>query len=251
MTGDLTAITGSILLRERGLWQKLRYFTAPPISEEDLWTLVGKKFKQVPESHAESAASALKSVLDNKRFGWVQQNRPPTDEEFNSAVMATTVLLTHETLKTNRRGASSQFQEKEVADALEKAGLTFDGSRSAILALDELPRGHFSRERKVAGAKCDIPIRLHDGRLLALECKVSNGPKNSWKRLQREVGGKSDTWKGTHGQQVITGAVLAGVFDMSCLIAAQNKQKVAIFWQHDLAPLISFVAETQKPTNSK
>ena len=85
-----------------------------------------------------------------------------------------------------------------------------------------------------------MPIRLRDGRLLALECKVSNGPKNSWKRLQREVGGKADTWGRAYGTQIITGAVLAGVFDLKCLVDAQNRQNVALFWQHDLAPLIEF-----------
>jgi hypothetical protein len=121
------------------------------------------------------------------------------------------------------------------------AGFELDQSRKSMVALDELPRGSFSRERKVGGAKCDIPIRLYDGRLLTIECKVSNGPKNSWKRLQREVGGKADTWKQAYGAQVITGAVLAGVFDLKCLVDAQNKQNVALFWQHDLKPLIDFV----------
>jgi hypothetical protein len=116
-----------------------------------------------------------------------------------------------------------------------------DKARTAIVALDDLSRGHFSRERKVGGAKCDVPIRLLDGRLLTLECKVSNGPKNSWKRLQREVGGKADTWKQAYGSQVITGAVVAGVFDLKCLSDAQSRQNVALFWQHDLEPLLEFV----------
>lgn len=239
-TNDLNDISGKALLGDPGLWQKLRYFTAPPISEEDLWTLVGKKFKRLPPSHAEAAAQAFRGVLDNKRFVWVEDRRPPTDEERNSAVMATTVLLAHETLKTTRRGKSSMSQEAQVAKDLEDAGLIFDHSRAPITTLDQLKRGHFSRERRLAGAKCDIPVRLNDGRLLALECKVSNGPKNSWKRLQREVGGKSEGWRTAFGMQVVTGAVLAGVFDLKCLVTAQNTQHVTIFWQHDLKPLLEF-----------
>ena len=42
----------------------------------------------------------------------------------------------------------------------------------------------------VYGAKRDVPVRLRDGRLLAIECKVSNGAKNSWKRLNREIAGR-------------------------------------------------------------
>ncbi|MDQ3689605.1 MAG: replication-relaxation family protein [Chloroflexota bacterium] len=36
-----------------------------------------------------------------------------------------------------------------------------------------------------------MPLRLHDGRLLLIECKVSNEGTNSVKRLNREVGGKA------------------------------------------------------------
>ena len=91
------------------------------------------------------------------------------------------------------------------------------------------------------GAKCDLPIRLRDRRLLALECKVTNTPKNSYKRLNREVGGKAETWTKMYGVQVVTGAVLAGVFDLKCLVSAQNEQNVALFWQHDFETLIEFL----------
>jgi hypothetical protein len=82
---------------------------------------------------------------------------------------------------------------------------------------------------------------LRDGRLLALECKVSNGPKNSWKRVNREVGGKAETWRSQFGMQVVTSVVLAGVYHLSCLVAAQDQQKVALFWEHDLTPLAEFL----------
>src|SRR3954471_16741590 len=53
LTDDCRAITGTILAEHPLLWVTLRYFCAPPISEEDLWTLVGKKkFKRV---HADFA----------------------------------------------------------------------------------------------------------------------------------------------------------------------------------------------------
>lgn len=242
-TDNLRTIEAEALLRDKGLWQTLRYFCAPPISEEDLWTLVGKKFKNVPAEYAQRTADAFSSVLDARRAPWLQHDRDPENDEFELAVVSTTVLLAHETAKTTRRGASSKAQELQVSDALIRAGVSFDESRSPVLDLDELARSSFSRERKVAGAKCDIPIRLRDGRLLALECKVSNGPKNSWKRLQREVGGKSDTWRREYGSRVITGALLAGVFDLTCVRRAQAEQNVAIFWQHDLEPLLTFVGD--------
>jgi hypothetical protein len=245
-TADLQNITGEVLLAHPPLWQMLRYFCAPPISEEDLWTLVGQKFKTISLRVASPTAEALASVVDVFRFPWVAAKREPTDAEREAAVLATTILYAHESLKTTRRGSASRAQEVEVSTVLVAAGLTLDPSRKPILRLDDLPRHHFSRERKVDGAKCDIPVKLADGRLLALECKVSNGPKNSWKRLQREVGGKSERWRQEFGNQVITGALLAGVFDLKCLATAQNEQQVFLFWQHDIGALIDFIKSLQR-----
>lgn len=244
LTNNLRQIDGARLVAEKRLWQVLRYVCAPRVSEEDLWTLVGKKFKNVPEQFSDATAKTFSSLIDNKRFPWVAADRDPESRELDAAVMATTTLLAHETLSTRRRGSASKSQEALVSETLVAAGLVLDPSRKPVVALDEIARGQFSRERKVGGAKCDVPIRLHDGRLLALECKVSNGPKNSWKRLQREVGGKGDTWKQSYGSQVVTGAVLAGVFDLKCLVDAQSRQSVVLFWQHDLKPLIQFIEST-------
>lgn len=180
-------------------------------------------------------------MIDVKRFPWVIADRDPTESELTSAVLATSTLLAQHTLGTRRRGSASSTQETLVSDTLAAAGWTLNKSRKPITALDDLERGSFSRERKVGGAKCDVPIRLGDGRLLALECKVSNGPKNSWKRLQREVGGKADAWKQAYGSQVVMGAVRAGVFDLKCVVDAQDRQNVVLFWHHDLKPLLDFL----------
>lgn len=241
ITNDLRDIRGEPLVRDVRLWHTLRYFCAPPVSEEDLWTIVGRKFKNVPPAVADKTALAFESLLDSRRFPWLAERRRPSRAERETAILVTTVLMAHESLKTSRRGQSSRKQEDDVSTVLRDAGLTPNEERTPILRLDQLPRGQFSRERKVDGAKCDVPIRLHDGRLLALECKVSNGPKNSWKRLHREVGGKSERWRQEFGTQVVTGAVLAGVFDLSCLRAAQDEQNVYLFWQHNLSPLTEFV----------
>ena len=240
-TKNLRQIEGAALVADKHLWQILRYVCAPRISEEDLWTLVGKKFKSVPTAFSDAAAKTFSSLIDMKRFPWVIAGRDPTDAELEASIIATATLQAHEALSTSRRGSASKSQELQVSEALIAAGWILDSGRGSIASLDGIQRGQFSRERKVGGAKCDIPIRLNDGRLLALECKVSNGPKNSWKRLQREVGGKADAWKQAYGSQVITGAVLAGVFDLKCLADAQNQQNVVLFWQHDLKPLVEFI----------
>ena len=241
-TDDLRSLTEEALLTDPGLWQILSYCCAPPISEEDLWTMVGRKFKRLPADVAGQTAEAIESLLDPIRFPWRESRRGPTPVELEASILATTVMLASVTTATRRRGDASTRQEAAVAQVLDAAGLSFDPARTPIDVIDALPRGSFSRERKVAGAKCDVPVRLRDGRLLALECKVSNGPKNSWKRLNREVGGKAERWRAAFGGQLVTGAVLAGVFDLSCLVAAQGDEGVAIYWEHDITRLITFLS---------
>jgi hypothetical protein len=243
LTEDLRTINADALTSEPLLWQVLRYCCAPPISEEDLWTMVGRKFKRVTPVIADDTAAALEPLLDPIRFPWIAAKRKPTNVERDAALLATTAMYASVMTGTRRRGDVSARQEAAVAAVLTSTGFVFDESRRDVNVLDSLERGTFSRERKVAGAKCDVPVRLRDGRLLAVECKVSNGPKNSWKRLNREVGGKAERWRGAFGTQVVTAAVLAGVFDVSCLVAAQGDEAVALFWEHDLGPFVHFVGE--------
>lgn len=244
-TDDLRHLTGDLFVADPDAWQACRYVCAPPISQEDLWTLVGgSKFKRVPASLASATADALRVVVDPVRFGWVKLGRAPTQHERDAAILATTVLWAAQQLGTQRRGEASTRQEAATSAALADAGLQLDSSRSQILFIDDMARGTFAKERRIAGAKCDVPARLADGRLLALECKVSNGPKNGWKRVNREVVGKAEGWRQHFGVQVLTGLVVAGVFDVSSLRAAQNAG-VALFWEHDLTSLAEFVAATE------
>ena len=92
----------------------------------------------------------------------------------------------------------------------------------------------------LSGAKCDVPTRLQSGRILAIECKVSNSEVNSIKRLIRETGGKADKWRESFGQGLVTVAVLSGVFAVRTLQDAQDTHRVGIVWEHDLKPLRDF-----------
>ena len=240
-TGNLLSLDETVFIDDPGLFQVLRNFCGPPISEEDIWTLVGgPKFKRVPPAYAAETADVISLVLDSVRFPWLRVHRQPTSAELDTAILATTTLIASRVMATNRRGSASVRQERAVATALTGAGFQLNESREPILLVDHLDRGFYSRERKLAGAKCDVPVRLHDGRLLAVECKVSNGPKNSWKRVNREVGGKAEAWRQHFGLQVVTAVVLAGVYDVACLISAQETQNVTLFWEHDLDPLARF-----------
>lgn len=240
-TDNLRQLTGQIFLDNPFAWQAARYVCGPPISQEDLWTLVGgSKFAKVPARLAEDTAEALRVVIDRVRFPWVEEQRHPRVEERERALQSTTLLWAGQRLGTERRSEASTRQEGATGDALSSAGLVFDGSRSRVTLLDDMARGTYSRERVIDASKCDVPVRLRDGRLFALECKVSNGPKNGWKRINREVGGKATNWRQAFGSNLITGVVVAGVFDLSALTSARD-QGVVIFWEHDLQPLVDFV----------
>jgi hypothetical protein len=114
-----------------------------------------------------------------------------------------------------------------------------------IQSLDELDRGRFTSEIILGDAKADFAVRLRDGRLLAIECKASNSALNSVKRLNRETAGKAERWHNLYGQQILTMAVLSGVFKVSNLMDAQSAG-VFIAWQHDLRPLRDFVVGARK-----
>lgn len=74
------------------------------------------------------------------------------------------------------------------------------------------------------------------GRLLLLECKVSNSATKSVKRRNRETGGKARDWNGRFGERSITGAVLAGVVELRNLKTARaggvaiHRSKISTPW---------------------
>lgn len=243
-TSDLRRIGGDVFRENPSAWQLLRYVCAPVLSEENFWTLVGSpKSKIVKPEYADDAAEVINLVIDPIRFPWVADERLATDRERYASILATVALLASQRVGTGARGERSKRQEAAVGAALAAAGYEVDAANTRIEFLDDLDRGRYSTERRVANAKCDVPARLRDGRLLTIECKVSIGPKNGWKRLNRETGGKAEAWRTHFGAaQVVTVVVIDGVFDLGCLLQAQNEQGVSIFWEDDLAPLSEFVA---------
>jgi len=242
-TAYLRNLDGAVLRDNPALLEAARFLVAPPVSEDDLDTLVGHRVagrKRLPAELAQSALDVLGAMIDVIRCPWLTEGREPTQYEAKEAVDWTTGLLAVEQLRTERRTESAKRQQDAVAHLLLSCGWLED-ARTTTNVVDGLPRGHFCRETEVAGAKCDVPIRLQDGRLLALECKVSNSGTNSVKRLIRETCGKADLWRHAFGEQVITGAVLSGVFKLKNLREAQNDRGVALFWEHDLSRLEEFV----------
>ena len=254
-TNDLRALKkgGSTLDARRDLLDAARYCASPVISADTL-RIVRER---------EGTEGTILVFLDDERFPWVGDERGAKPVERRRAVAMTAKLWADQRAKTADRTNYSKAQEKRTSEALESAGLTHvsrqeirdrlkelgDDPSAGLTASnwgDALHRGEFTDEIKLAGNKCDVPARLANGRLLPIECKVSNSEVNSTKRLIRETLGKHIDWRRTFGGELATGAVLAGVFSMRNLTQAQE-QGMLLFFEHRLNALTAFVKAGGQP----
>jgi hypothetical protein len=100
-------------------------------------------------------------------------------------------------------------------------------------------------ESKLGGRNADLVVTLADGRLMPIECKVSNSAVNSVKRLNNDAAAKAEAWIKDFGQvQIVPVAVLSGVFKLHNLVDAQRRGLV-LFWAHDLEAMASWVTTTR------
>lgn len=254
-TEDLRSLQhgGATLDTKRDLQDAARYCTAPSISADTI-RIVGER---------EGTEGTILAFLDEERFPWVGEDRRAEPRERRQAVELTAKLWADQRARTAARTRYSRVQEARTCDALEAAGLAHvsrkevrdrlrqhgDDPSMGLTASnwgDALRRGEFTDEIKLAGNKCDVPVRLPDGRLLPIECKVSNSEVNSTKRLIRETLGKHIDWRRTFGEELATGAVLAGVFSMRNLRQAQE-QGMLLFFEHELSALTAFVRKGGRP----
>jgi hypothetical protein len=240
-SNDLSDLSAETFTGDASLIAAARFVAAPPVSADDLKTLIGGNLgaRSPDAERAARAAKIVRTAWDPLRFPWLAQRRPATDIERETAIKWTASIWAIESMRTYQRNASARKQELKVAEAVKAAGFQPLAPRR-IDALEQLAKGSFTRECRIGDHKSDVPVRLHDGRLLAIECKVSNSAVNSKKRLNNDVGAKAADWKKTFGAQVITAVVLSGVYSLGNLIAAQEHQDITIFWAHDLGRLTEF-----------
>lgn len=247
-TVDLSALDAraAALMAKEGYFEALRYLAGPPISTDDLKTLADVSSLVPARLAANPAAVAaivqvIRDGMDRQRFAWVSDGREPDEAERQAAVIATAALIATQRVQTARRHDAKEQQELAVAAALAGVGWRQVDTRN-VPTLRYAPQpGEFCRESSLAGRKADFIVGLHDGRVLALECKVSNSATNSVKRLNNDAAAKAADWLAQLGSaQVVPAAVLSGVYKLHNLEAAQTRG-LTLFWAHRLDALTDWV----------
>jgi hypothetical protein len=243
------------LLTNPALREAFRYLAAPPISFDDLKTLVDRTsiapttLRKDPQLVKE-IVGVIRSVLDRRRFPWVMEGREPMEAERQAAVLASTALIATQRVATKRRNESRKTQEEVVRQALLDQGFTQIKvkGREGIPTLRDAPLpGQFCKEVPLGMGrrKADLVVGLWDGRCMPIECKVSNSSVNSVKRLNNDVAAKAEIWRQDFGStMVVPVAVLSGVYDLDMLEDAQ-RGGLTIYWAHRLGDLIQWIEQTR------
>jgi len=224
----------------------LRYLAGPPISEDDLKVIANVE-STAPTKLGKNAEAmrkvfgVIEASIDPFRFPWVVQKRAPTTHERKAALHASSILLANQALATDRRNRGKTEQETQVKDFL----LDLEFEEVPPCDIDNVTkgpeRGQFCGECLVGERKADVVVRLHDGRLMPIECKVSNSATNSVKRLNNDAAAKAAYWKPAFGDQnIVPAAVLSGVFKPENMKQAQDRG-LFLFWAHDLDALGDFI----------
>ena len=236
------------------LGETLRYLAGPPISDDDLKviadvTSIAPKVLSRDPAAVTKIFQVIEQVIDPYRFPWIVQGRPPTDEEKNAALLASSVLLAAQRIATERRSTGKNDQESQVKDYLKSLGFS-EAPTSTITSIMRGPQeNQFCAECLLGDRKADVVLRLHDLRLMAIECKVSNSATNSVKRVNNDAAVKATYWNKQFGlSQVVPSAMLSGVFKPLNLIQAQT-HGLTIFWAHDLEKLGQFIESTKPPAS--
>lgn len=249
-TTDLSQLHENALqiLSDSNMLTGFRYLAGPPISRDDLLTIVDTNslapstLKRNPEL-LNLVVSTIQIGLDRRRFPWVAEGREPTEKEKYAAIIASTALIATQRVATKRRTAGKTSQEELVRQSLVDIGFTeVKVVGNSIQTIIDAPQsGTFCREVLLGNQKADLVVGLWGNRIVPIECKVSNSSVNSIKRLNREAVGKGKDWLTEFGRRnVFPVAVLGGVFKSSNVFLAQESG-LTIIWAHRLRDLINWI----------
>ncbi|CAJ0780638.1 hypothetical protein LMG18090_01217 [Ralstonia mannitolilytica] len=233
-----------------GLGEALRYLAGPPISDDDLQVIadvdsIAPGILTKDSEALRKVFGVIERVIDPHRFPWMEAGVAPTTQQREAALLASSVLLAAQRIATERRNEGKNSQETMVKDYLRSLGFT----EVPAVAISTIVKGpqpmQFCAECQLGERKADVVVRLHDTRLMAIECKVSNSATNSVKRVNNDAAVKAKYWITQFGAaQVVPAAALAGVFKVKNLEQAQAAG-LSIFWSHDLDKLGAFIGSTR------
>lgn len=253
-TLDLTLLDEQAVnvLTNPALLEAFRYLAGPPISLDDLKVLVDTNslapaVLQRDPNLVQRLVSTIRAGLDRRRFPWVAENREPTPGERQAAILASAALIATQRVATSRRNESKTAQEELVRQHLLASGLRQVDipGRSVRSLLDPPLVGEFCTEVMLGARKADLVVRLWDGRVMPIECKVSNSSTNSVKRLNNDAAVKAEVWLGDFGTtQIIPVAVLSGVYKLHNLEEAQRRG-LTLYWAHRLEDLTTWIESTR------
>ena len=245
---DLAAVAREYILDQDKRYA-LRYLASPFVSDDDLQILADAKLSSTaitadPDS-VKRMVNVVFSGLDRWRFPWYTENRAPTEEERRVAIVSTTALIAASRSQTRRRNDAKNKQEAAIAAALREIGFHEVKRRKISTPYNAPDVGQYCHESMLGGHKADIIARLYDGRILAIEAKVSNSVVNSYKRVNHDTVAKAKGWLLKFGENgVVPAAVLSGVFKTQNLLAAQESG-LSILWSHDFGTMKRFIDSTR------
>jgi hypothetical protein len=226
----------------------LRFFLGPPQSQ-DQFQLVCPEWKKsselgtrsVPRAQAEAVSRCFDLWQDNARTKPIRGGG--SSGSMNTAVMSTAIMMAINDFRTEVRNEASVLQERAVGCALESIGYVLvrykDIDRPDLMAAYQYAVKTNFATSDGSKHEVDVAVGLGGGRILALECKVSNDSTNSIKRVN-DILKKASSWKGTFGTFVVTGAMLQGVYgerEPRKLLEAN----VELFWSHRLDILVDWI----------
>ena len=175
----------------------------------------------------------------------MREEREPTETEKKAAILASAALMATQRVGTDRRSKGKKAQEGMVSGVLTGSGLLEVAKRKVLTLTDAPEPGQFCGESYLGDRKADFLVRLWDGRIMPIECKVSNSAINSVKRLNNNAAAKAEAWLNDFGtRQMVPVAVLGGVYKLHNLQDAQNRG-LSLFWAHNLKALTDWIATTR------
>lgn len=258
------------IISDEEMFSALRYVAGPPVSEDDLGVLVTRSidgFSRTALAGDDGLPVAVLKLIcqlaDPYRFPWIAAGRAPSKAEIRDAIAMTGVLHASQSLQTERRGYGKLVEQRLQTRLTELGFVKVSGGQTkrkkgtaaavAEATSPAYPKAgkitqpshhptfpHFYGECTVYGRKVDLFIALKTGRMIALEAKDSSSGLNSTKRLLNDTAAKAKHYTAEAGKNIISVALLSGVFKVADLIAAQ-KAGLYLVWAHDLDEFIEWV----------